>query len=70
MKGTIALYVIASNTSLSHLGEIRPLFMFAECSCTISQRYLSFYKIANVYVKELRVNRTCEIENFLVDNVR
>ena len=33
MKGTIAHYVIASNTALSHLGEIRPLFMFAECSC-------------------------------------
>ena len=70
MKGTIAHYVIASNTALSHLGEIRPLFMFAECSCNISQRYLSLYKIANFYVKELRVNRTCEIENFLVDNVR
>ena len=42
--------------------------MFAQCLCTISQRYLSSYKIANAYVKELRVNRTWE--NFLADNVR
>ena len=70
MKGTITHYVIASNTALSHLGEIRPLFMFAQCLHIISQRYLSLYKIANVYVKELRVNCTCEIENFSVDNVR
>ena len=68
MKGTITHYVIASNTALSHLGEIRPLFMFAECSCNISQRYLSLYKIANIYVKELNYVSTAfaKLKTFLL----